>query len=501
VRKLLKARMKTALYRIHRWLGVSLGILVTLWFASAFVMIYVGFPALTTRERLAGLDPLPTNAWAASPAQAFTATGLTSPPARVRLGTFLGRPVYHFRPADGTPWRTITADDGRPLPEVSAEDAVEVAQRFARSTIAARHDGKIELDLWTVSPGLQPFRPLHRIALNDADHTELYVSARTGEVVRDTTRLERILNFFGCVVHWIYPAWLRRHTGAWRLTIQILSGAAFLVPLTGLLIGLPRLRTAWRQMHGARRWHILVGGIFGIPALTWLASGFLSIRSAALFDDGEPTEAQHALWSGGPLDLDRFTRPWPAILRDLRSGPALEGECIQIGGKPFFLVHTATSPPQRIPADASSLPDERLASGTLRDQARQLLPNASVVAFETLDRYDAHYYSRRPGEDPRPLPVWRVRFNDPAQTWFHIDPASGKITERLTRRSRTYRWLFNGLHSFDWPWLAERRPLWDAVVLVTLGGGLGLCLLGLRLARRRISPRRASGPGMKHPQP
>jgi outer membrane receptor protein involved in Fe transport len=34
---------------------------------------------------------------------------------------------------------------------------------------------------------------------------------------------------------------------------------------------------------------------------------------------------------------------------------------------------------------------------------------------------------------------------------------------------------------------------------VNVGGGLGLSLLGLRLAWQRISPRRASGPGTKPP--
>ena len=43
-------------------------------------------------------------------------------------------------------------------------------------------------DQWTVPNGLDPHRPLYRIALNDGQDTELYVSSTTGEVVRDTTR-------------------------------------------------------------------------------------------------------------------------------------------------------------------------------------------------------------------------------------------------------------------------------------------------------------------------
>ena len=110
-----------------------------------------------------------------------------------------------------------------------------------------------------------------------------------------------------------------------------------------------------------------------------------------------------------------------------------------------------------------------------------------MVAFEELTAYDAHYYSRRPGEDPRPLPAWRIRFDDADATWFHLDPRTGQLTERLTRGARAYRWLFNGLHSFDWPWLAARRPLWDIVVITLLLGGLATTLFGLRLSWRRTS--------------
>ncbi len=72
------------------------------------------------------------------------------------------------------------------------------------------------------------------------------------------------------------------------------------------------------------------------------------------------------------------------------------------------------------------------------------------------------------------LPVMRIEFGDVERTWFHIDPATGKLLERSTSTNRLYRWLYNGLHSFDILWLWERRPLWDIVVIVFCGGGLAL---------------------------
>ncbi|MGO4611708.1 PepSY domain-containing protein, partial [Variovorax sp. 2RAF20] len=76
------------------------------------------------------------------------------------------------------------------------------AQRFAGKP--ARWLETAERDQWTVPNGLNAWRPLHRIAIDDDAGTELYVSAKTGEVMRDTHRAERLWNWLGSVPHWLY---------------------------------------------------------------------------------------------------------------------------------------------------------------------------------------------------------------------------------------------------------------------------------------------------------
>ena len=46
------------LFLIHRYLGIALGMVITIWCLSGFVMMYVQYPDLTAEERLAGLQPL-----------------------------------------------------------------------------------------------------------------------------------------------------------------------------------------------------------------------------------------------------------------------------------------------------------------------------------------------------------------------------------------------------------------------------------------------------------
>ncbi len=62
---------------------------------------------------------------------------------------------------------------------------------------------------------------------------------------------------------------------------------------------------------------------------------------------------------------------------------------------------------------------------------------------------------------------------------IYIDPRRGGVALRYVTRSRYYRWLYHGLHSFDFPFLIRRRPLWDVVVLGLLPGGLALSLTGV----------------------
>ena len=85
----------------------------------------------------------------------------------------------------------------------------------------------------------------------------------------------------------------------------------------------------------------------------------------------------------------------------------------------------------------------------------------------------------RAADGGRKLPVLRAEFGDSADTWFYVDPTTGRVLERSTSLNRLYRWLYNGLHSWDFRWLWERRPLWDILVIAFSLGGFGLSVTGV----------------------
>ena len=100
-----------------------------------------------------------------------------------------------------------------------------------------------------------------------------------------------------------------------------------------------------------------------------------------------------------------------------------------------------------------------------------------------MTQYEAYYLDRR---RRRPLPVIFVRLSDKNQSIYYIDPKTARIVQSYNSHARWNRWLYHGLHSMDFPWLYNHRPIWDILVLILLTGGTALCVTSLVLAWRVV---------------
>jgi hypothetical protein len=119
----------------------------------------------------------------------------------------------------------------------------------------------------------------------------------------------------------------------------------------------------------------------------------------------------------------------------------------------------------------------------MTEVAQAAMPGVAVQDAVWLRAYDGYYY------DPRgslALPVLRVRYADEHGTWLYLDPERGGVVERSVRVSRLRRWLYQGLHSLDFPFLYFRRPLWDIVAIVLSIGGMVLSITTMLPALRRF---------------
>ena len=79
-----------------------------------------------------------------------------------------------------------------------------------------------------------------------------------------------------------------------------------------------------------------------------------------------------------------------------------------------------------------------------------------------------------------------MRFDDPLQTWVYIDPEMSQVLAQIHRLNRVERWLYNGLHSLDFSFWYDRRPLWDIGMIALCLGGLASSGIGLFMGVKRM---------------
>jgi hypothetical protein len=277
-----------ALIFLHRWLGVAFCLLFAMWFASGIVIHFVPYPSFTAADRRAGLTPIDLAQVNASPSEALAASGIVDT-ARVRLKQRTDGPIYLISSSS-----RIVALHAADLSEASvksAELARAIASDYATrrqwAAPAASFAALQDYDQWTLSPELDLYRPLYRVALNDAFDTDLYVSKITGEVVLATTRRQRAWNYAGGVAHWIYLTALRSHQLAWSRLLWCLSLFALIGAALGACVGILRITVRGSRLvspyAGLHAWHHWLGLGCMLFVLTWMFSGWLSMDDGTLF--------------------------------------------------------------------------------------------------------------------------------------------------------------------------------------------------------------------------
>ena len=480
-----------ALAFLHRWLGIAGCLLFILWFVSGIAMMYVRMPAVTPAERYAHLPALEASAVRVPLSDAAKIARATDA-APVQLTMLGDRPVYRF---GGQSPATVFADRPEKLERVGEEQARLLAAAFARDHASRLyHAGMVAMpDQWTLQS--RAHLPLHRIQLRDRADTNLYVSSRTGEVVMETTRAERMWAYLGPVAHWLYLPVLRRNGPLWTDVIIWSSMAGCILCITGLVAGLWRFALFNRfSMRGERtispyvgwmKWHHYAGLIFGLITLTWTFSGLLSMGPFPLLASEGVTADQRRALTGEPPGFDDVSISATQAAIDSASRMLTPKELRLVTFRSGAYWVASEDPTRRVIVSVAH-PETVLRSfarSEMETIAREAIPGAQVVDMAWLDDYDDHYYDR---QRLRSLPVLRARYGDAENTWIYLDPSQGAIALVTRRPDRLNRWLYHGLHSLDFEWLRNRRPLWDVVLIVLSIGGIAGAATSLLPAWRRL---------------
>jgi hypothetical protein len=475
-----------------------MSVVFVVWFISGIVMMYTGgMPELSAADRLRGEGTIDPGAVTLSPAEAVRRAGIDGPVSELSLGNLLGRPAYRVGRGFGAPV-SVFADTGDVFDGADTADALVESARFIGQPPANLHFAgtATEPDQWTMI--LSRSLPLERFDADDGRATRVYFSLSTGRVELVTDRADRSLAWAGAIPHWFYFTPLRLKQPLWYWTVVWVSAVGCLLAVLGLVLAFTqfrrskpfRLATSIRY-RGLMRWHYYTGALFGLFALTWVFSGLMSMEPFE-WTRAEGMSLPRMGLAGGPLELERY----PLDGTSLAAAPVLNGaapyriDLTRIQGEPYYSV-TQGEPDgglrQRL-VDPATFAErsEPFAGETILAALESTVTDAKVIEHEVLDRYDAYYYARN-GEAP--LPVLRVKFDDPAATWHYFDLKTLDAVAANHRLSRLERWLFSGLHSLDFGFWYDRRPLWDLGMILLSLGALATSAIGVVLGYRRLTGR------------
>jgi hypothetical protein len=470
---------------IHRYLGTAIGILMVGWCLTGIVMMYVRYPEVSQADRLQHLRPVDwRGCCVASPASLSDDASV----ATFQVESLAGRPELHLQYADRS-GQLIDLINGRIMAAVSLRNAANVASGYgAGAGPPPRLLGLISYDQWTVSGEFNRARPLYLFALDDPPGTRVYVSAKTGQVVQVTTAQQRFWNRIGAVPHWLYFSQLRRNAALWTQVVIWTSLAGCFLAVFGIYIGvrqfLRRPAGRWSAYQGVLYWHHLPGLIFGLFALTWVASGLISMNPWGFLDSAASLPALDDL-AGPPLSGTQVKQ----VLRFLGAASlpqVVAVESTRLWGQPALIVTRTDGTRSRTNTDGGSVP----LSPSDWTRIAQTLGGTGAATPQLLTEGDSYYYSR-PGVAAQ-FPVYRIILNDAHATRLYLDPISGAPVDIIDSDGRWYRWLHRGLHTLDFSAATRARPVWDILMLLLLAGVAVISGTGTWMGWRRyirIRPR------------
>lgn len=499
--------MKRLLFEVHRWGGIALALFMSLWFFTGLVILYAEPTAPSRMERLTHAEPLQPGADLLSAGEAWQRSAamrlMSSAPSgaapheqnrptsdtivEARLVVQADEPVWLIED-DRARHFALSAVDGR-LHPTSAEQALRIAVNWIEhdggdSAVNFRHVETV--DKPAILRNREALSPFHRISVEDGNGTELLISARTGEVVNASTRVERGLYWTGNWLHLFRPLELTKF-GEFRS--DALTWSAFfavIVLVTGLIAGWLRWRPGFNgrktysegRVHPYRdfysRWHFWAGLTGGMLALSWALSGFMNGNPWKIFSPANPSKEEMSRYFGNAKPA--FADAWQAPARSKHE--LVEVSWRRLGDESVNLAYGSDG---KLSVEDSSPGFSRDALQT----AVQRIAGDVPIANQTLrSEYDSYYYLRH-HRDPadRPLPALRVELADATQ--FYLDPQDGRLLIRQDGSRRVFRWLYSALHHWDIGFLYQ-RPLWDAWMLTWISLGLVVSTSAVVLGYRRI---------------
>lgn len=465
--------------KIHSITGSLLSLMFVIWFLSGIVLLFQGFPHASRKDRFTQLKTF-------QPAQ-FDSLQAPSPKFKgtTTLELAYGEPVYRVKRGRKAQ-NVFNATTLQPITSFSKEQAQSLATDFAKSTVKNITLQK-DLSQWIPWSYYKPILPFYKCTMNDKEHSVLYISKKTGAIIQRTTLKTRLFAWIGAIPHWIYLVQLRRYVDAWSWLIILLASIGVVVSISGIVVGIYRKKkkgiTPYKKFW--LKWHHWFGYFFGVFVFTFILSGLFSMISVPNWMVGvNGKESVKIKWNQrAKIDTEHNITPSEIVQALEKKEGIRKIEWQTVFNTPTYFIYYNDYQRAEIYhlKNNKVVKAPRFTIAEIQEKANKLYPQLApkVIVQEKYDSYysaSAMYYL--------PEPAYKIELNDANKTWLYINPNTGKRIRKLDKNSRFRRWIYRGLHTFNFPYLKKHNMLRIVILIIISIFGLIISISGLVLSKR-----------------
>ncbi|PID89234.1 MAG: hypothetical protein CSB01_03060, partial [Bacteroidia bacterium] len=233
-------------------------------------------------------------------------------------------------------------------------------------------------------------------------------------------------------------------------------------------------------------WHHIIGLTFGVFVFTFVLSGMFSLADVPQWLMPIDKSVNYkALWEEDSKDFEAFTLPVSTVLTDKRFANTKKIEFRTIDHTPYYLLYQDYKKPIFVAANQAA--DSNIQVKTFSYQylvglAAQKFKGHTYSITE-LTAPDNYY-------NPKQKTAAKLVFDDNNRTWLYINTLDPSHFRSIDKSQRVIRWVYQALHTFNFPKIGEIEWLRKTILIILLIFGtfvsLSGTILGYRFLRRKI---------------
>jgi len=461
------------LRKIHKIISSAIALLFLMWFVTGIVLVYLPYHKVAEKLMFKKKETLPSSL----PELSSVLSKMDGEVKSLSLKLFQGQTLFSFDEA----------------PNITFDVVEKVAKHWIDAPIK-RVDTLRQREQWVLFTKYDKELPIYKFYFDDDQKHELFISGRTAEVLQMTTSRQRLWAWLGAIPHKFYLPCIRRDVDVWQNTVAIVSGICLIAALTGWLLGIMiwikryRKKHVWQNPYKKRwyRWHFSYGLVFGVFLIGWALSGIFAMQRVPQWMvpmEGDYSFKSSRLWGRGLLPMEDYRLDYRKLKEaypDLKEVEWCRYADIPtyrvIAGQEEFLVDASTNEIKSL-----QIPEETIVKGLKKIHGEEVEMKVSL-----LTEFDNYYLSRRVDLE---LPVYKIEVVDANGSLYYVNPSTGYI-RYLNNNKIVRKWLFNAIHYLDIDWLVARPWLWHTCIWLLCGGCLVVCVSGLVLAWRVLTPKK-----------